>query len=87
MARHHAIPARARVGFATYFVAGLHLDHEVAEVWDAREDRWRLIDAELGDDHVDQSDGVRIPGGGAARRRDARPLIGSADRVREPLRG
>ena len=60
MARRQAIPARARVGFATYFLPGLRLDHEVAEVWDAGEARWRLIDPELDDDHVDPNDGVRV---------------------------
>lgn len=60
MVRQHSIPARARVGFATYFVSGLRLDHEVAEVWDAHEARWRLVDAELGDEHVDPNDGVHV---------------------------
>jgi hypothetical protein len=49
--RARGIPARARVGFATYFFPGYGIDHEVAEVWDADEGRWRLIDAEIGDDH------------------------------------
>jgi hypothetical protein len=60
MARNHGIPSRARVGFASYFVPGFNVDHEVAEVWDAEGGRWRLVDAELGDDHVDPSDGMRI---------------------------
>lgn len=60
MARALGIPARARVGFATYFVAGFNLDHEVAEVWDADERRWRLVDAELDDGHVDPNDGTPI---------------------------
>jgi hypothetical protein len=60
MARELGIPSRARVGFATYFVPGFNLDHEVAEVWDADARRWRLIDAELDDDHVDPNDGERI---------------------------
>jgi hypothetical protein len=42
-----------------YFVAGYGLDHEVAEVWDADEGRWRLVDANLDDEHV-SPDGVRI---------------------------
>ncbi len=54
--RHQEIPARARVGFATYFVPGWNVDHEVAEVWDATVDRWRLVDAELDDMHVDSTD-------------------------------
>lgn len=58
MARARRIPARARVGFASYFVAGLWIDHEVAELWDGAEQRWRLIDAQLDDHHLDPTDGV-----------------------------
>lgn len=43
VARHEGIPARARVGFAAYFIDGYNVDHEVAEVWDAGEGRWRLV--------------------------------------------
>jgi hypothetical protein len=32
----------------------------VAEVWDDRETRWRLVDAELDDDHRDPNDGARV---------------------------
>ena len=60
MARALGIPARARVGFATYFIAGYNLDHEVAEVWDASKRRWLLVDAELEKDHTDPNDGARI---------------------------
>lgn len=60
MSRARGIPARGRVGFARYFVAGLGIDHEVAEVWDEEERRWRLVDAELEEDHVDPIDGRRI---------------------------
>jgi nucleotide-binding universal stress UspA family protein len=60
IAREHAVPARARVGFAAYFVPGWYLDHVVAEVWDAREERWRLVDPELADDFTDSADGQRI---------------------------
>jgi len=56
MAHHRGIPSRARIGFARYFVANLGLDHEVAEVWDRAQGRWRLVDAELSDEHVDPSD-------------------------------
>ncbi len=52
MARHHRIPVRARVGFARYFSPGFHVDHEVVEWWDARQGRWRLLDAELSERHV-----------------------------------
>ena len=58
MARHKGIPARARVGFASYFEAGFNVDHEVAEVWDAAEGRWRLVDPQLGDGFADAADGA-----------------------------
>jgi len=60
MARRLGIPARARVGFATYFIPGFNLDHEVAEVWDVDQACWRLIDAELGDEHTDPTDGSQL---------------------------
>jgi hypothetical protein len=60
MARAFGLPARARVGFATYFFSGVRSDHEVAEVWDAAQRRWRLVDAQLRDTHIDPNDGVRI---------------------------
>jgi hypothetical protein len=47
LARHKGVPARARVGFAAYFEPGWLIDHEVAEVWDEREGRWRLVDPEM----------------------------------------
>lgn len=56
MTRRLGIPSRARVGFATYFVPAFRVDHEVAEVWDAQSGGWRLIDPELGDEHVDPND-------------------------------
>jgi hypothetical protein len=58
MARHHGIPARARVGFAGYFVPGWWIDHVVAEVWDAG--RWRLVEPQVDAGHVDPTDGVRL---------------------------
>jgi hypothetical protein len=60
IAREHGVPARARVGFATYFEPGWYLDHIVAEVFDAGEERWRLVDPELADDFTDSTDGHRI---------------------------
>jgi hypothetical protein len=57
LARHQGIPARVRVGLATYFVSGYALDHEIAEVWDAEAGRWRLIDVQLTDEHTDPNDG------------------------------
>ena len=57
MARHHGIPARSRVGFASYFSPGWMIDHVVAEILDAGAGRWRLVDANLDVGHVDPSDG------------------------------
>jgi hypothetical protein len=45
--RHQGVPARARCGFGTYFEAGKYIDHWVCETWDAAQDRWRLVDAQL----------------------------------------
>ena len=47
LARHKGIAARARVGFAAYFHPGWLVDHVVAEVWDDRDGRWRLVDPEM----------------------------------------
>ncbi len=55
--RAAGIPARSRVGFAGYFAPGWWIDHVVAEVWDAGEGRWRLVDAQIGDT-------FSLPGGG-----------------------
>jgi hypothetical protein len=46
------VSPRARVGFATYFTEsgpGFNDSHEVAEYWDSREKRWRLVDPGLDD--------------------------------------
>ena len=56
IARHQGVPARSRVGFAGYFVPGWFVDHVVAEVWDAGQQRWRLVDPELADGHTGGSD-------------------------------
>jgi hypothetical protein len=47
MARHKGIPARVRVGYATYFKSGWYLDHVIAEVWSSGEKRWRLVEPEI----------------------------------------
>ena len=49
MARQHGWAARMRVGYAGYFAPGWWLDHAIAEVWDERERRWRLIEPEVSD--------------------------------------
>jgi hypothetical protein len=47
LARQKGIPARMRVGNASYFAPGWWIDHTVAEVWDEKESRWRLVDPEM----------------------------------------
>ncbi len=49
VARHKQIPARVRVGYATYFKPGWYVDHVIAEIWDAGTDRWRLVEPEVGE--------------------------------------
>lgn len=44
--RAKGIPARPRVGFATYFTPGFHDDHWVTEFWDAGRG-WLLADPQL----------------------------------------
>lgn len=41
------VPARARCGFASYFNAGRFEDHWVCEYWNAVEERWVLVDAQI----------------------------------------
>ncbi|MFT3864048.1 MAG: transglutaminase domain-containing protein [Solirubrobacterales bacterium] len=60
IARALGIPARGRVGFSSYFFPGVFNDHEIAEVWDADEERWRLVDPQLKPDHIDPNDGTEI---------------------------
>jgi hypothetical protein len=43
--RHKGIPARSRIGFASYFADGFNHDHVVAEYWNG--DRWVMVDAQL----------------------------------------
>lgn len=45
--RLHAVPARCRAGFASYFTPGFLEDHWVCEYWTGSE--WRLLDAQLDD--------------------------------------
>jgi hypothetical protein len=60
MARHFGIPARMRVGFATYLMPEWALDHVIAEVWDAGEQRWRLVEPEFEADFTDPTDGTTV---------------------------
>ena len=45
--RHQGIPARARCGFATYFLPNHFEDHWVTEYWNHASARWVLVDAQL----------------------------------------
>jgi len=47
--RARGVPARARVGFGTYFDPGQFLDHWLCEWWDERAARWVRTDAQLDD--------------------------------------
>jgi hypothetical protein len=43
------VAARARCGFARYFMPSKYEDHWVCEYWNAIEQRWILVDAQLDD--------------------------------------
>jgi hypothetical protein len=45
--RHHGVPARARCGFATYFLPDHYEDHWICEVWRPDPGRWVQVDAQL----------------------------------------
>jgi len=60
MARHKGIPARGRVGFASYCVSGWWLDHMVAEVWDEKEARWRMVDPQMEDSDKKEINGKEV---------------------------
>jgi len=45
--RHQGIAARARCGFATYFIAGRYLDHWIIEYWHTAGKRWVRVDPEI----------------------------------------
>ncbi len=76
--RQKGIPARARCGFGTYLRKCYYEDHWVAEHWDAKEQRWVMVDPQLDEFQIkqlgvdfDPSDippGRFVPGGEAWRR-------------------
>lgn len=45
--RAQSVPARARCGFATYFLPQHYEDHWVCEVWHTQAARWVMVDAQL----------------------------------------
>jgi hypothetical protein len=51
MLRHQGLPARVRSGVARYFYPDgrTWVDHFVSEVWNASEERWQRVDAEMND--------------------------------------
>lgn len=53
MLRHQGVPARARCGFARYFIPNHFEDHWVCEYWHAGAGRWILVDAQLDALHRD----------------------------------
>ena len=73
--RHKGIPARMRVGFATYFTPGRYEDHYLCQYWHEKENRWVVVDAQLDElminalkvtfNPCDVPDGLFLPGGKA----------------------
>lgn len=47
MLRYKGIPARPRCGFGTYFIPDHYEDHWVCEYWNAEQERWIMVDAQL----------------------------------------
>jgi hypothetical protein len=45
--RHKGVPARARCGFGRYFLPDQYEDHWVGEYWNAVDERWVMVDAQL----------------------------------------
>jgi hypothetical protein len=58
--RRHGIPARTRVGFASYFLPGWHTDHVIVEAW--MDGRWRRFDPEVAEprDSIPEPDDIPI---------------------------
>jgi hypothetical protein len=73
--RHKGVPARMRVGFATYFTPGHYEDHYLCQYWNEVESRWVMVDAQLDElqrnalkisfDPCDVPEGLFLPGGKA----------------------
>jgi hypothetical protein len=45
--RQQGVPARARCGFGAYFTPDHYEDHWVCEYWNAAQQRWIMVDAQL----------------------------------------
>lgn len=59
--RHHGVPARSRVGFASYFSPSWHHDHVIVETW--LNGRWRRFDPEFESPRPRLEDPSDIPHG------------------------
>jgi excinuclease ABC subunit A len=49
MLRHKKIPARMRVGFASYLKPStpFFIDHWITEYWDSKDEKWHLVDPDV----------------------------------------
>ncbi len=47
--RHKGIPARMRVGFATYMMPGQYIDHYLCQYWNTAQKRWLFVDSQIDD--------------------------------------
>jgi hypothetical protein len=65
--RGKGIPARARVGYATYFDSYLHQGHWICEYWDQSISKWVQVDAQLDDiqkrHYQIDFDAINVPAG------------------------
>jgi hypothetical protein len=59
--RQHGIPARNRVGFASYFAPGYNVDHVIVEYRDG--DRWRRFEPEVMGSLATLADPLDVPAG------------------------
>ena len=57
--RHHGVPARTRVGFASYLIEAWYSDHVVVEMWD--DGTWRRFDPEVAEPLSGLPDPTDIP--------------------------
>jgi formylglycine-generating enzyme required for sulfatase activity len=46
--KYRGIPARLRAGHATYIMPEFHISHTICEVWNKNENRWMLVDPNMG---------------------------------------
>ncbi len=75
--RYKGIPARMRVGFATYLMPGQYIDHYLCQYWDDKQNLWVIVDAQIDDlmcramnitfNTCDVPEGLFLPGGQAWR--------------------